>query len=362
MFVCALLLSVAFSSIVRADETQLENLKIDISHSSRQDNAEYTNEYFLGSDIVIYPDNGTVEKVSTEFSFPQGYSYTLSEVWRISNKDGNLLFTGGRNVKFRLENGYYNIGYTLENNNTGAVISSTYIQPKYNKVLVGYYDGTYEYFDWSSNNKVGRPTTLYLDFTPEKDVISIEFRFAGVVDCTDTTKYWKFWAHTGEQTSDDSFRIIVDTESVEAGLLSGIIGWIKNIYDTIVNLPSKIWEFISEGLKGLFVPSEEYLTKFKSDMDSMLSEKLGAIYQVVNILFEGWDRIQANDSSNTIDFPEVTIPLPNDTEFTFGGQSVQIVPEGFDFLATAIKTVTGICCTVLFVNGLKKRYDDIMGG
>ncbi len=361
MFVCSLALSVVFSTIASADKTQLENLKIDISHSSRKDNVEYTNPTFLQSDVVIYPNNGTVEKSSVGFSMPEGYSYTLSEVWRISNKDGNLLFSGGRNVKFRLENGYYNLGYTLETP-TGSIISSTYVQPKYNKVLIGYYDGTYEYFDWSTNNKVGRPTTLYLDFTPDKDVISIEFRFAAVVDCTDTTKYYRFWAHTGEQTSDDSFRIIVDTESVEAGLLSGIIGWIKNIYDTIVNLPSKIWEFISEGLKSLFVPSEEYLTQFKADMDSMLSVKLGAVYQVVHLLTESWDKIQANDNSNTIDFPEVSISLPGDTIFSFGGYDVPIVPDGFDFLANAVKLITGILFTTSFVNGLRKRYDEIMGG
>lgn len=359
------MLSIAFSTIVSADETKLENLRVDITTQIYDVNKELVKNV-TDVDLTVFPNNNNVEKKSLNSSILTLLTsdrYTFRQTWKFSNKDGNLLFKGERKTNLTVENGYYNIGYEQSSKETAYLISSTYIYPKakYCEALIEYYDGTKEYL--AIDGTIGRPTTLKLEFTPQKDVKSIEFILnSNLLDFTDTTSNFVYWVHTGEQTTDNSFNLIVDTESVEAGLLSGIIGWIKNIYDTIVNLPSKIWEFISEGLKGLFVPSEEYLTQFKNDMDSMLSEKLGAIYQVVNILTESWDRIQANDNTNTIDFPEVTIPLPSDTDFTFGGQTVSIVPQGFEFLATAIKTVTGICCTILFVNGLKKRYDDIMGG
>ena len=254
VFVCVLLLSVAYSTIVSADETKLENIKIEIS-THVEENGQPISSKLAEADIVIYPNNNSIEKssVSNYLIYSNGNGYTFNQKWKISNIDGNLLFNGGKEVKFRLENAYYNLGYSTFNGQTQTEVSSTYVTPKYNTMLVEYYDGKFEYFEIKSNSRYGRPTTIYADFTPTKDVKSIEFilgssRFSS----TDRNYTYYFWCHNGEQVSDNSFNIIIDTESVEAGLLSGIIGWIKNIYDTIVNLPSKIWEFISEGLKSLF--------------------------------------------------------------------------------------------------------------
>lgn len=47
--------------------------------------------------------------------------------------------------------------------------------------------------------------------------------------------------------------------------------------------------------------------------------------------------------------------------FTFGGYDVQIVPTGFDFIVNILKTVIGIVCTILCVNALRKKYDEVMG-
>lgn len=357
-----MLLSLAFSTIANADETKLENLQVEIVTTVKQDGIQISNSQLNTSNIIIYPNNSTQEKFSTTFSVVKGYTYTFQQKWKITNRNSDIIFRANKKYNVTLENGYYNIGYTIYDDDTMDEISSTYIVPKYNKVLVEYYDGKYEYFDLSPGNKIGRPTTLYLEFTPEKDVVSIEFILgSSQLDFTDTTKYYGCWIHTGEMISDKSFNVIVDTESVEAGLLSGIIGWIKNIYDTIVNLPSKIWEFISEGLKGLFVPDEDSVAEYKDRFDGLLADKFGAVYQVVNLLFESWDDIKNADLENTVDIPEVVIPLPDDNEFTFGGYSVVIVPEGFEFMVNAIKIIVGISCTVLFVNGLRKRYEDVMG-
>ena len=66
------------------------------------------------------------------------------------------------------------------------------------------------------------------------------------------------------------------------------------------------------------------------------------------------------DETDTIEFPQASINLSG-TPFTFGGYSVKIVPEGFGVLVTAIKSIVAIVCTVAFVNGMRKRYDEIMG-
>lgn len=352
MLLCCLLLSVGCSVSVSADELHISDLQVDVTSDLYRSGSLQTTLSNYGK-LTFYPNNGEQEKKSTENIWISKGTYSIKVVWKFSNKDGNRLFKGGSLTKLTVDNAYYNYGYKYSS-------ITGYIEPTELQALVEYTDGTMEYFELSGT--VGRPTTLTTEFTPQQDVRSIEFHINSSDFIVSDSSSNYVWAHIGEQESDDSFRLIIDTQSEEVGLLSGILGWLKNVYDSIVNLPSKLWGLISDGLKSLFVPSEEYLTQFKNDMDALLSEKLGAIYQVVNLLTEGWDRIQANDSTNTIDFPQVTIPLPDNNEFTFGGQTVAIVPEGFDFLVTAIKLIVGICCTILFVNGLKKRYDDIMGG
>lgn len=70
-------------------------------------------------------------------------------------------------------------------------------------------------------------------------------------------------------------------------------------------------------MKSLFVPSEDFIIQFKNDLDSMLEEKLGAVYQVVNIMAESWDRVTANDISNTINIPSTIINLSEGNTFYF---------------------------------------------
>lgn len=356
------MLSLVFSVPVSArEDVVFENLKVDIS------NKFYVKDLYsapLSYSMSIYPNNGTQESytyTNTTQIIPE-YSYFYSfQTWKFSNVNGDILLKSGQLSKITLQNGYYNVGFTLKNTSSGNIVSSSYFADPDLKALIFYYDGTMEYVELTGT--AGRPSTLYIeDFTPQKDVIAIEYQFTSSVVSTGSLRYAIPFYTLGEYTGDNSFNLMATVQSEEAGLLSGIIGWIKNIFNSIADLPFKIWEFISNGLKSLFVPSEEFLTKFKDDMDTLLSQKLGAVYQVVHLLTEGWDKIQANDTSNTIDFPEVTIPLPDNNEFKFGGQQVAIVPDGFDFLVTAIKTIVGICCTILFVNGLKRRYDEIMGG
>lgn len=59
--------------------------------------------------------------------------------------------------------------------------------------------------------------------------------------------------------------------------------------------------------------------------------------------------------------PEVNVMLV-DTEFVFGGYEVQIIPDKFEVLVKALKSIISIVCTLLFVNALKSKYDKLIGG
>ena len=228
---------------------------------------------------------------------------------------------------------------------------------------------------------------LKFNVTPEKDIERIIVNF--VRPLNDSWTVGKFNAGIRQFTVENYFGVDSDFKSTykirvlqpseEAGLLSGILGWIENIWNTvtdgftdmkngitnivnkIIDLPRLLWEKIETGLKNLFVPDDEYIVGYKDRWDELLADRLGAVYEVVNVTFESWEEINVSDATNTVDMPKVTIPLPDDKEFIFGGFPVKIVPDGFEVIVTACKLIVGIVCTIMFVNGLRKRYDEVMG-
>lgn len=219
---------------------------------------------------------------------------------------------------------------------------------------------------------------------------SVVFRYDGCgvyhISASDfnTSKY-NVVRYFGYNNSDFSFK----TKDKTQGLLGNIIEWIKSIYEGIVNLPSKIasglkaffdnivnavtnignliknalvdlGNFLINGIKSLFIPSQEDITNMKTNWDTLLADRFGALYQVVDLIHDYASAFNSQ-SKGTITFPSVTIPLAG-SEFTFGGWEVQVVPSGFDVLFNAIKLTTSVLATVFFVNGLKNRFEKLVGG
>ena len=152
------------------------------------------------------------------------------------------------------------------------------------------------------------------------------------------------------------------------GLLKGITNIINNIKDGISNLitgitelPSKLWGFIENGLKGLFVPSEAEMTEIKGNWDTLLSDRFGGLYQTVSLIDDYAKSFTDPEQKKSIKIPELKIPF-GQSEFVFGGQDVQIVPDKFSFLIDVIKTIISIIATCLFVNGLRNRFERMVGG
>lgn len=141
---------------------------------------------------------------------------------------------------------------------------------------------------------------------------------------------------------------------------SNMISKITNVYTAIMNLPSRIADFISDALQSLFVPSNKYITDYKQDWDDLLSSRFGAVYQVGSIISDFLGGLQYSDTTNTITMPSTTINLVG-TSFTFGGYDVKVVPDGFSGIIEIVKKVISIVCTYMFINGLIKRYDEVMG-
>lgn len=146
----------------------------------------------------------------------------------------------------------------------------------------------------------------------------------------------------------------------EESLMGNIIQIIQNIWTGITELPQKIADFILDGLKSLFVPTEEDITEMQDKFTTLLSDRFGALYQVIDLVIDYANAFTASEKK-TITFPTVSIPL-GEANFDFGGWEIQIVPDGFDVLMNGLKMIISIACTVLFVNGMRSRFEKLVGG
>lgn len=333
----------------------------DTSHISIYSSVSLDN---MTNSVITYPNNGILESSNLVHPFLTPRSYAVvTRSFYLASSDG-IMFPKERNVRIWLKDISINDLIELPNGEQSYALGVT---AGVIKVRVHYADGSLEMFDGTLTSQGGsRLFDLSVDFLPKKDVEMLGFTIDN--DIVNNSLYQTalngnlvvtVHNHIGE-TVDGSLTVQFEQSSEESTWLAKIKNGIDNLKTSINELPTKFWEKIETGLKNLFVPSEQSMTAYKDKWDELLATRFGAVYQVVNIITDSWDSIMAADETDTINFPSATINF-SDTPFTFGGYEVKIVPDGFDILVTAIKSVVAIVCTVAFINGLRKRYDEIMG-
>lgn len=150
--------------------------------------------------------------------------------------------------------------------------------------------------------------------------------------------------------------IIIQPDRTDS-LLDTIIGGVSDIIDGIKNLP----QMILDGLKGLFVPDVWQIAAYRDKWMDLLSSRFGAVYEAVMLIDEFGQAISEQAAMGVVTFPEVSIDLAG-TPWTFGGWDVKVVPDGFGGVIVVLKSAISIVCTMAFVNGLKHRFEGIMGG
>lgn len=132
------------------------------------------------------------------------------------------------------------------------------------------------------------------------------------------------------------------------------------IKDEVVALPGKIGDAVGDVLNSALVPDADSVSEQQDKWNQLLSDRFGALYQVGDLVTD-YAAAFVDSEQNTIDIPTVTIPL-GEVDFTFGGWTVQVVPDGFEVVISALKLIVSIACTFLFVNGLKRRFEGLLGG
>lgn len=104
------------------------------------------------------------------------------------------------------------------------------------------------------------------------------------------------------------------------GLLSGILGAVTDLWDAITSLPGKI----ADAIKGLFVPTDAQMNELKASFNSLLSEKLGFVYQAVSLVDGVFDAV-----FDAVDNPDsdVSFTVPAFPSFDVGGTEVSLWEE-----------------------------------
>lgn len=123
--------------------------------------------------------------------------------------------------------------------------------------------------------------------------------------------------------------------------------------EEITSLPSKIASAIIDGIKSLFVPSEEDLTEIRDEYESMLSEKLGFIWQAFDLLTTFVSDLQTSLESGEayeFNFPGVKVPI-NGEEFVFVPETpVSLENQLMDVLRPVLGTIVSAVAVMAFVN------------
>ena len=361
----AVCLSVLFS--VSSYAYAASDYTIQYQHYYRFRGGDSDGNYVSGSQLINQTtptsDLGIPTSVSNNSYYY--YSYYGVDQFSLKNTSKSIFAKKGYSLDFRLNNFVCREELT---NSSGTTVKRTINVNSiygFDVYLIGWNGESQKYTFPQSNFKQGDYGYSFyfkIDDVPfDVSWFYVEIRYIEPQVFTPDLDYSSYPTKNfvGGFSSDSSLELYLSEATT--GLLVSIKEIVTNIKDGITELPSKIWSFISDGLKALFVPSEEDMTAIKDDWDTLLSDRFGGLYQTVQLIDDFADTFNNPDAQSTITLPVTTVNLAG-TDFSFGGYDVQIVPTGFEFLITAIKTIISIVATCLFVNGLRNRFERIVGG
>lgn len=131
---------------------------------------------------------------------------------------------------------------------------------------------------------------------------------------------------------------------------------LDNLIEKITSLPDRILD----GIKSLFVPDADAMAAQHEKWNELLSDRFGAVYESADIIDEIAESFTMPELQGQIQIPLVTVPL-GEIDWTIGGWTVDVVPDGFEWLIEIMKKFIDILCTFAFVNAMKNRYERVLG-
>lgn len=133
---------------------------------------------------------------------------------------------------------------------------------------------------------------------------------------------------------------------------------VGGFFDKLANKIKGFFDGLLDGIKGLFVPSDGYFQSKQEEIQSAMEDRLGMVYQAGSLLGDVVKSCTSGAEKGTITFPQVKW----EDEVLISEQEVRVIPEGFEFLQTICKTVTTIVICLAFLNMLRLKFEQFMGG
>lgn len=118
--------------------------------------------------------------------------------------------------------------------------------------------------------------------------------------------------------------------------------WISSLGDRIGGFFTDLMDGLINGIKDLFIPTEQQINDFKDRTDQLLSDHLGVIYQAPNIMIDfiqelaDFEPLRSDDKNDYyIEFPSKNIYLNSDavdslniiSESDNGGEVIPLIPD-----------------------------------
>lgn len=131
----------------------------------------------------------------------------------------------------------------------------------------------------------------------------------------------------------------------QTGILQQIKQGISGILDTIKN-----------ALVSVFVPDDDFMDEFKTDMQTLLSEHLGGLYQAVSAIDDIFDRFGEARAKGSIHIDAVNIPLAGET-LTLGNWDVPLKVDGLSLLYDGVAFIIDFLAVAGFLNMCRKKLE-----
>ncbi|MGP8312561.1 hypothetical protein ACG0Z4_17000 [Enterocloster aldenensis] len=118
--------------------------------------------------------------------------------------------------------------------------------------------------------------------------------------------------------------------------------------------------FIIEGLKKLFIPSDEYFKAYFDDLYSWFSERFGFLSFPIDLLLEVIDIfVNSSQTDCVLVLPSFTI-MDNLLWPEMSFNLTEFLDTNFSFVVVAIKTVTSIYLVMAFVQLCEEKWNEVM--
>lgn len=291
--------------------------------------------------------------------------YTWTRFRCATSKD-SIILPAGTDVDFTLPQSSAVLLYNYTSSGS-SIVYSQFTESFTTSVRVRFlsYDDSSIFYSYTSAWKSWDPSSSDLIFSiPASD---IPYNVAGV----EIEFYVKVSTYIANNAMvDDSCCVLLSATSPAItmtyypastlGFLGTILEVIQNIFNSIVELPSKIATLIIDGIKSLFIPSADDLEGVFQTLQDNLSQKLGAVYQAFDLVLEVFRSLAIEQEAGSVNFPGLSLSLAGAT-FSIPAQTVLLWPGGFSALQEPVRLGCTMVLVVAWVNGLIRRFSAFIG-